>query len=77
MASPIRESLLASNDEFRHLAEEHAQNAAQLDVLLNKPYPSDEDKVEEARLKKVKLRLKDQMQQIESEYLHTHPEVVV
>jgi uncharacterized protein YdcH (DUF465 family) len=76
MISPIRESLLASNEEFRRLAQEHAEYSQRLESLSQKPYPSEDDKLEEIRLKKLKLRLKDQMQALEQHYRQTHPEHV-
>ncbi len=57
----IREKVMANNEEFQRLQKEHAIYAAQLDDLMSKPFLSDEDKYEEVRLKKLKLRLKDQM----------------
>jgi uncharacterized protein len=57
----IRENAMANNEEFRRLQKEHAVYATQLDNLLAKPFLSENDKVEEVRLKKLKLRLKDQM----------------
>lgn len=68
MAVQVRDLLLASNDEFRKLAEEHSQYSKRLESLLAKNYLSEEDKVEEVRLKKLKLRLKDQMESIEQQY---------
>lgn len=68
MAVQVRDLLLASNDEFRKLAEEHSQYSKRLESLLAKHYLSEEDKVEEVRLKKLKLRLKDQMESIEQQY---------
>lgn len=68
MATPVRDQLLASHDEFRRLAQEHAQYAQRLDSLIQKRYLSEEEKLEEVRLKKMKLRLKDQMENIEQRY---------
>ena len=76
MVSPVRESLLASNDEFRRLAQEHAEYSQRLERISQKPYPSEDEKVEEVRLKKLKLRLKDQMQALEEQYRRAHPEHV-
>ena len=76
MVNLVRESLLASNEEFRHLAQERAQYSQLLDHLSQKPYLSEDDKVEQVRLKKLKLRLKDQMLVLEQQYLKTHPEHV-
>lgn len=68
MASQMRDVLMASNEEFRRLAEEHLQYAKRLDSLSEKRFLSDEEQVEEVRLKKLKLRLKDQMESIEQRY---------
>ncbi|HYE25711.1 MAG TPA: YdcH family protein [Clostridia bacterium] len=72
MASPIRDLLLSSNDDFRRLVQEHQTYAQRLDSLVSKPYLSEEDKLEEIRLKKMKLRLKDQMEQLEQQYRRSH-----
>ena len=63
-----KDQLLASHDEFRRLASEHTQYAQRLDLLTQKRYLSDDEKMEEVRLKKLKLRLKDQMELIERQY---------
>jgi hypothetical protein len=68
MVESVREQLLASHDEFRRLAQEHAQHSLRLNSLIEKRYLSEDEKLEETRLKKMKLRLKDQMQMIEQEY---------
>lgn len=65
MSSPaeaIREQLMATNTEFQRLREQHTQYAAQLDQLESKIYLSESEKLEETRLKKLKLRAKDQME---------------
>ena len=67
-----RDQLLASHDEFRKLAQEHTQYAQRLDSLTQKRYLTEDEKVEEVRLKKLKLRLKDQMQLIEQQYRGHH-----
>jgi len=72
MATPVRDQLLASNDEFRKLAQEHAMYSQRLDSLVNKKYLSEDEKIEEIRLKKLKLRLKDQMEQLEQQFRHTY-----
>ena len=71
MDTPARDQLLASNDEFRKLAQEHAQYAQRLDSLTTKKYLSEDEELEEIRLKKLKLRLKDQMEQLEQQARRT------
>jgi len=66
MNAPVREQLMASSDEFRKLAEEHSNYSQRLDSLATKKYLSEEEKVEEVRLKKLKLRLKDEMETFQS-----------
>ena len=41
---------------------EHRLYARRLDTLLAKSFPTEQEKLEEVRLKKLKLRLKDQME---------------
>ncbi len=62
MNAPVREQLLASSVEFRKLADEHSDYSQRLECLCNKKYLSEEEKIEETRLKKLKLRLKDEME---------------
>ena len=75
MVDSVREQLLASHEEFRRLAQEHHQHCQRLHSLIEKRYLTEDEKLEEVRIKKVKLRLKDQMQTIEQEYLRSHTQV--
>ena len=68
MVDSVREQLLASHEEFRRLAQEHAQYSQRLDHLVEKKYLSEEEKHEEVRLKKLKLMIKDQMSLIEQKH---------
>ena len=68
MVTSVREQLLASHEEFRRLAQEHTQYSQRLESLIEKRYLTDDEKMEEVRLKKLKLRLKDQMELIEQRY---------
>jgi uncharacterized protein YdcH (DUF465 family) len=58
-------SHLPSHPEFQRLVQEHSQYSQRLESLTQKRYLTDDEKLEEVRLKKLKLRLKDQMQSIE------------
>ena len=71
MATQVRDTLIANNDEFRKLVAEHAQYSQRLDSLIQKRYLSEDEKIEEVRLKKLKLRLKDQMERLEREFRQT------
>jgi len=70
MASQVRDVLLASNEEFRRLVTEHSQYSQRLDTLVQKRFLSEDEKIEEVRLKKLKLRLKDQMESLEQQFRH-------
>jgi len=63
-----RDHLLASDEQFRKLAMEHSQYAKRLESLTQKRYLTEDEKMEEVRLKKLKLRLKDQMESLEQQY---------
>jgi len=63
-----RDQLMAEHEEFRKLAMEHTQYAQRLDSLTVKRFLTDDEKLEEVRLKKLKLRLKDQMESIERQH---------
>ncbi len=47
------------NEEIDRLHEEHKRYAQRLEELLEKPYLSEEEQLEEVRLKKLKLHAKD------------------
>jgi uncharacterized protein YdcH (DUF465 family) len=63
-----REQLLTGHDEFQRLVQEHTQYSQRLESLTQKRYLTDDEKLEEVRLKKLKLRLKDQMQSLEMQF---------
>jgi len=58
----IREQLMATSQEYQRLRDEHARYSARIQELAARPYLTDEEKLEETRLKKLKLRVKDQME---------------
>lgn len=57
----MKAHLLANDDRFRSLAEQHAQIKKQIQEIESKPHVTGADELEEQRLKKLKLYLKDQM----------------
>jgi uncharacterized protein YdcH (DUF465 family) len=72
MATQVRDQLLASNESFRKMLEEHSQYSQRLEALITKKYLSEDEKLEEVRLKKLKLRLKDQMESLEQQFRTDH-----
>ena len=68
----LKAHLMATNEEFRSLAEQHSRYHKQLEELEAKPRLTLEDEVEGNRLKKLKLRLKDQMNAIMARYKAQH-----
>ena len=60
--------LMSTNEEYRRLAAEHSGYAKKLDELEALPHLSADEEIEEHRLKKLKLRLKDQMEAIASQF---------
>lgn len=59
-----REVLLEEDGEYRDLAEQHRALESRLAELLDHPYPSGAEQLEEATLKKKKLHVKDRMEHI-------------
>ena len=64
----LKAHLMATNEEFRSLAEQHSRFHKELEALTAKPYLTPDEEAEEHRLKKQKLRLKDQMNSIMAHY---------
>ena len=64
----LKAHLMATNEEFHRLASQHSDYAKQLDRLESLPHLTDQEQIEETRLKKMKLRLKDQMEAIMSHF---------
>ena len=63
-AREVRDRLMASNAEFQRLAQEHSRYEAQLEQLSKTSYLSSEDIIQQITLKKLKLRVKDEMERL-------------
>jgi uncharacterized protein YdcH (DUF465 family) len=64
----LKAYLMESNEDFRRLAEEHANYKRMIDEIEAKVHVTPQDEIEEHRLKKLKLRVKDQMQALIERY---------
>jgi uncharacterized protein YdcH (DUF465 family) len=64
----LKAHLMATSDEFRALADRHAQFKKRLEEIESKAHLTLEDEDEEHQIKKQKLRLKDEMNTIMSRY---------
>jgi hypothetical protein len=64
----LKAHLMETNEEFRRLATQHSEYAKQLDVLEALPHLTEKEQLEEVRLKKMKLHMKDQMEAIMNQH---------
>ena len=64
----LRLKLLETDDEFRQLATQHHDLDEKIHNLAARHYLSEPEQLEEVRLKKQKLHLKDQMESILRRY---------
>jgi len=60
----LKRQLLQSDEEYRQLATRHHDLDEQIHSLAARHYLTEPEQLEEVRLKKVKLHLKDQMESI-------------
>ena len=69
----VKESLLAGNDEYRRLDQQHHEYESRLSALADKAVLNDDEQVEETTLKKRKLQVKDKMEAIARQARAAHP----
>jgi uncharacterized protein YdcH (DUF465 family) len=60
----LKAELIKTDDEFRRLYEEHQDYEKRLEEINQKSLLSQEDEIEEKKIKLHKLNLKDHMEQI-------------
>jgi len=64
----LKQQLMANDSQFAELAHTHGEYEKRLSELAALHYPSAEEQMEEATLKKKKLYLKDQMEALMRRY---------
>ncbi len=71
-ADEIKQHLMQTSEEYQELARQHQEYKAQVMKLENDPHATEQDEIEEHRLKKLKLHIKDQMEEMVSRYKTQH-----
>jgi uncharacterized protein YdcH (DUF465 family) len=66
----LKQQLLTKDPHFAELAHQHGEYEKRLSELAALHYPSAEEQMEEATLKKKKLFIKDQMEEILRSHRH-------
>jgi uncharacterized protein YdcH (DUF465 family) len=62
MEISVEQAPRTGSNPLHRLVEEHRQYSRQLEAILARPYLSENEQLEAVRLKKLKLKLKDEMQ---------------
>src|SRR5690242_21330407 len=65
----VKAHLLATSEQFRTLAEQHAQLKHQIEEIESKPHVTGTDELEEQRLKKMKLHLDRKSTRLNSSHM--------
>ena len=73
LSREIREQLLTYDEEFQKLVQKHSEYEAQLKQLSQASYLDLEDLQQQITLKKLKLRVKDEMERHIVERLRAAP----
>jgi uncharacterized protein YdcH (DUF465 family) len=71
-AQEVKNLLLHNDPTYRDLAERHHQLDDKLHQYTDRPFLTNSEQLEEVTLKKMKLALKDQMEQMARDYAHAH-----
>lgn len=66
----LKAHLLSTNERYRTLAGQHAHLKHQIEEIEAKSHVTGDDELEEHRLKKLKLQVKDQMLEIIEQSKH-------
>jgi uncharacterized protein YdcH (DUF465 family) len=64
----LRAHLFATDEHFRTLCEQHAQYSRLIDDIESRGHVTEAEELEEHRLKKLKLHLKDEINEILSRH---------
>jgi hypothetical protein len=68
LTEELKRQLTDSHDEFRTLMKSHREHERRLAELASKTFLTTDEEMEEKRLKKEKLHLKDRMEEIGREH---------
>ena len=68
----LKAHLMQTDEGFRRLVNQHSDYAHRLEELASRPHLSDQEQMEEVRLKKLKLHAKDRIEAILSRYRAQH-----
>jgi uncharacterized protein YdcH (DUF465 family) len=68
----LKAHLMQTDEGFRRLVDQHSDYAHKLEELESRPHLSDQEQIEEVRLKKLKLNAKDQIELRLSRYRAQH-----
>ena len=68
----LKAHLMQTDESFRRLVNEHSDLAHKLEDLASRPHLTEQEQIEEVRLKKLKLNAKDQIELRLSRYRTQH-----
>ena len=68
----LKAELIQTDEQFRRLYEEHREYERRLAELTHKSLPSQDDEIEEKKIKLHKLALKDRMEEILRAHREAH-----